>query len=108
MYKEIMPQKPYICNYTYLTYMEESKKEKKRLDLKKYEPIKDKETVDLIMAEMAENKIYPSDALKGVILLRIRKGKVQEYLVQRFQETRDKIEHKSKKNNKKEDKEAQG
>ena len=84
--------------------MEEPKKEKKRLDLKKYEPIRDKETVDLIMAEMAENKIFPSDALKGVILQKIGKVTVQKYLVEKFQETKDKIEHKTKKNNKKETK----
>lgn len=82
--------------------MEEKKLEenKKRLDLKKYEPIQDIETIDLIMQEMKENKIYPSDALKGVILTRINKLKVQKYLVEKFQETKDKIEHKiSKKNN---------
>ena len=82
--------------------MEEKKQEenKKRLDLKKYEPIQDIETVDLIMQEMKENKIFPSDALRGVILTRINKIKVQKYLVEKFQETRDKIEHKtSKKNN---------
>ena len=83
--------------------MEEKKLEenKKRLDLKKYEPIQDIETVDLIMQEMKENKIFPSDALRGVILTRINKLKVQKYLVEKFQETRDKIEHKtSRKNNK--------
>lgn len=92
----------YLIN-TNFRHMEENKQEnKKRLDLKKYEPIKDIETVDLIMKEMAENKIYPSDALRGVILTRINKVKVQEYLVNKFQETKDKIEHKiSKKNNNK-------
>lgn len=85
--------------------MEEKKLEenKKRLDLKKYEPIQDIETVDLIMQEMKDNKIYPSDALRGVILTRINKFKVQKYLVEKFQEVRDKIEHKTaKKNNNKE------
>ena len=78
--------------------MEENKEEtKKKLDLKKYETIKDKETVDLIMADMKENKIFPSDALKGIILQRIGKIKVQKYLVEKFQETRDKIERKQKK-----------
>lgn len=77
--------------------MEEKKEEtKKRLDLKKYETIKDKETVDLIMAEMKENKIFPSDALRGIILQRIGKVKIQKYLVEKFQETRDKIERKQK------------
>ena len=82
--------------------MEEKKLEenKKRLDLKKYEPIQDIETIDLIMQEMKENKIFPSDTLRGVILTRINKIKVQKYLVEKFQETKDKIEHKtSKKNN---------
>lgn len=82
--------------------MEEKKldENKKRLDLKKYEPIQDIETVDLIMQEMKENKIYPSDALRGVILTKINKLKVQKYLVEKFQETRDKIEHRiSKRNN---------
>jgi hypothetical protein len=52
------------------------------------------------MQEMKENKIYPSDALKGVILTRINKLKIQKYLVEKFQETKDKIEHKIfKKNN---------
>lgn len=78
--------------------MEENKK---RLDLSKYEPIRDKETVDLIMLDMKENKIFPSDALKGFILQRIGKVKVQKYLVEKFQETRDKIENRtSKKDNK--------
>ncbi len=75
----------------------EEKENKKKLDLSKYEPIKDKETVDIIMADMKENKIFPSDALKGVILQRIGKIKVQKYLVEKFQETRDKIERKQKK-----------
>jgi len=75
--------------------MEENKK---RIDLSKYEPIKDKETVDLILSEMKENKIFPSDALRGVILQRIGKVKVQQYLVEKFQETKDKIEHRNKKN----------
>ena len=82
--------------------MEEKKQEenKKRLDLKKYEPIQNIETVDLIMQEMKENKIFHSDALRGVILTRINKIKVQKYLIEKFQETKDKIEHKtSKKNN---------
>jgi hypothetical protein len=82
--------------------MEEKKldENKKRLDLKKYEPIQDIETVDLIMQEMKENKIYPSDALRGVILTKINKLKVQKYLVEKFQETRNKIEHRiSKRNN---------
>ena len=75
--------------------MEENKK---RIDLSKYEPIKDKETVDLILSEMKENKIFPSDALRGVILQRIGKVKVQQYLVEKFQETKDKIEHRNRKN----------
>lgn len=74
--------------------MEENKK---RIDLSKYEPIKDKETVDLILSEMRENKIFPSDALKGVILQRIGKVKVQQYLVEKFQETKDRIEHRKNK-----------
>lgn len=77
---------------------------KKRLDLSRYEPINNKETVDIIMADMEEDKIFPSDALKGVILQRIQKVSVQKYLVEKFQETRDKIEHKTKKSNKKETK----
>ena len=72
---------------------EKEKKEQKRLDLQKYEPINSIETVDLIMEEMKTNKIFPSDALKGVVLQRIRKIKVQNYLVEKFQETKDKIEH---------------
>ena len=81
--------------------MEEKKldENKKRLDLKKYEPIQDIETVDLIMQEMKENKIYPSDALRGVILTKINKLKVQKYLVEKFQETRNKIEHRTSKRN---------
>ncbi len=82
--------------------MDEKKKPeetKKRLDLSKYEPIQDRETVDLIMSEMKDNKIFPSDALRGVILQRIRKHKVQEYLIKRFQETKDKIEHRIDRNN---------
>ena len=78
--------------------MEENKQEnKKRIDLSKYEPIQDIETVDLILSEMKENKIYPSDALKGVILQKIRKTKVQMYLVEKFQETKDRISHKKQK-----------
>ena len=86
--------------------MEEKKEDnKKKVDLKKYGKIQDTETVDLILAEMRENKIFPSDALKGVILQNIGKVKVQKYLVEKFQEVRDKIEHKtSRKNNSKETK----
>ena len=81
--------------------MEEKKLEenKKKLDLKKYEPIQDTETIDLILAEMKENKIFPSDALKGFILTKINKIKVQKYLVEKFQETKDKIERKTAKKN---------
>lgn len=75
--------------------MEEEKK--KRLDLSRYEPINDKSTVDIIIADMAEEKIFPSDALRGVILQRIRKVSVQKYLVEKFQETKDKIQHKTTK-----------
>lgn len=83
--------------------MDNKENNKKRLDLNKYEPIKDKETVDLIMADMSENKIYPSDALKAVLLQRIGKVSVQKYLVEKFQETKDKIEHRTSKKNKKEE-----
>jgi hypothetical protein len=63
---------------------EREKKEQKRLDLQKYEPINSIEIVDLIMEEMKTNKIFPSDALKGVVLQRIRKIKVQNYLVEKI------------------------
>ena len=81
-----------------------TKEQKKRLDIKKYEPIRDKETIDLIIADMSENKIYPSDALKAILLQKIGKVNVQKYLVEKFQETKDKIEHKINKRNKKETK----
>ena len=81
-----------------------NREQKKRLDIKKYEPIRDKDTIDLIMADMSENKIYPSDALKAVLLQRIGKVNVQKYLVEKFQETKDKIEHKINKRTKKETK----
>lgn len=81
--------------------MEEKKTEnKKKLDLSKYEPIRDKETIDHILSDMKKDKIFPSDALKGFILQRIQKINVQKYLIEKFQETKDKIEKKISKRNK--------
>ena len=77
--------------------MEENQNNKKRLDLSRYESIKDKNTVDNILEDMRINKIYPSDSLKGVILQRIGKVSIQKYLVEKFQETKDKIEKKTSK-----------
>ena len=76
---------------------ENNKNSKKRLDLSRYESIKDKDTVDNILEDMRLNKIYPSDSLKGVILQRIGKVSIQKYLVEKFQETKDKIEKKTSK-----------
>ena len=53
------------------------------------------------MQDMKKNKIFPSDALRGVILQKITKIKVQKYLVEKFKETKDKIEHKINKGAKK-------
>ena len=77
---------------------------KKRLDLSRYEPINSKDTIDIIMADMEESKIFPSDSLKIFLLQNIKKISVQKYLVEKFKETRDKIEHRTGKNNKKETK----
>ena len=66
-------------------------KEKERINFKKYAPIASTDVVDAILEEMREKKIFPSVGIQNVALMFAKKVKVQQYIVSKFTEQREKI-----------------
>lgn len=67
------------------------KKEKEKIDFKKYQPIQTTEVVDDILKEMEEKKIFPSVGLQNVALMFAKRKNVQFYIVEKFTSIREKI-----------------